>query len=129
MATITYIDPAGGRHDIEAHVGATVMDTAVKNGVPGIVAECGGFLSCASCHVHVDDAWIDTVGRAEDEDEDEILEGRHGRAGCRAVASPARSWWAKSSTVFLSGSHRSSSDERRRDRRGVPRRVSSSRSR
>ena len=58
--------------------GATVMDTAVKNGVPGIVAECGGFLSCASCHVHVDDAWIDKVGRAEDnddEDESEILDG------------------------------------------------------
>jgi 2Fe-2S ferredoxin len=75
VATITYIDPAGARHDIEAHLGATVMDTAVKNGVPGIIAECGGFLSCASCHVHVDDAWIETVGAAEDEDEDEILEG------------------------------------------------------
>lgn len=76
MATITYIDPDGGRHDIDAHLGSTVMDTAVKNGVPGIVAECGGFLSCASCHVHVDDAWIEKVGRpVEDEDEDEILEG------------------------------------------------------
>jgi len=75
VATITYIDPDGGRHDIDAHLGATVMDTAVKNGVPGIVAECGGFLSCASCHVHVDDAWIDKVGKAQDEDEDEILEG------------------------------------------------------
>jgi ferredoxin, 2Fe-2S len=75
VATITYIDPAGVRHDIDAHLGSTVMDTAVKNGVPGIVAECGGFLSCASCHVHVDDAWIDRVGKAEEEDEDEILEG------------------------------------------------------
>jgi 2Fe-2S ferredoxin len=78
MPIITYIDPAGVRHDVEAHVGATVMDTAVKNGVPGVVAECGGFLSCASCHVHVDDAWIDIVGRAEDSDdevEDEILDG------------------------------------------------------
>ena len=76
VATITYIDPEGGRHDIDAHLGATVMDTAVKNGVPGIVAECGGFLSCASCHVHVDDAWIDKVGTpVEAEDEDEILEG------------------------------------------------------
>jgi 2Fe-2S ferredoxin len=74
MPTITYLDPDGGRHDIVAHV----MDTAVKNGVPGVVAECGGFLSCASCHVHVDDAWIDRVGRAEDNDDDlesEILDG------------------------------------------------------
>jgi 2Fe-2S ferredoxin len=77
MPTITYIDPDGARHDIDAHLGATVMDTAVKNGVPGVVAECGGFLSCASCHVHVDAAWIDKVGRAEDGDEVEceLLEG------------------------------------------------------
>lgn len=78
MPTITYIDPDGAKHEIEARIGATVMDTAVKNGVPGVVAECGGFLSCASCHVHVDDAWIDKVGRAEDNDdelESEILDG------------------------------------------------------
>jgi 2Fe-2S ferredoxin len=78
VVTITYIDPAGSRHDVNAPVGATVMDTAVKNGVPGIVAECGGFLSCASCHVHVDDSWIERVGRAEDaedEIESEILDG------------------------------------------------------
>ncbi len=78
MPTITYIDPDGGRHEIEAQPGTTVMDAAVKNGVPGVVAECGGFLSCASCHVHVDDAWIDRVGRPEDSDDDlecEILDG------------------------------------------------------
>ena len=78
MAKITYIDPTGTKHDVEAPCGNSVMDTAVKNGVPGIVAECGGFLSCASCHVYVDDAWIDKVGRAqdvEDETEDEILDG------------------------------------------------------
>jgi 2Fe-2S ferredoxin len=75
---ISYIDPKGDQHDIDAHLGATVMDTAVKNGVPGIVAECGGFLSCASCHVHVDEAWIEKVGRAEDNDDEtehEILDG------------------------------------------------------
>ncbi len=78
MPTIVYIDPAGSRHEVDAHCGASVMDTAVKNGVPGIVAECGGFLSCASCHVYVDDSWIDKVGRAEDaedETENEILDG------------------------------------------------------
>lgn len=78
VVTIVFIDPSGTRHEIAAQPGSTVMDTAVKNGVPGIVAECGGFLSCASCHVHVDEAWIDRVGRAEDADdelEDEILDG------------------------------------------------------
>ena len=78
MPMITYIDPSGTRHDVDAPIGSTVMDTAVKNGVPGIIAECGGFLSCASCHVYVDESWIDRVGRAEDaadETEDEILDG------------------------------------------------------
>ena len=78
MATIVYVDPEGTRHEVDAHCGSSVMDTAVKNGVPGIVAECGGFLSCASCHVYVDEAWIDRVGRAEDaqdETEHEILDG------------------------------------------------------
>lgn len=78
MPTITYIDPAGESHAIEAHLGATVMDTALKNGVPGIVAECGGFLSCASCHVHVDEAWLGQVGRAEDNEDElevELLDG------------------------------------------------------
>jgi 2Fe-2S ferredoxin len=78
VARIVFVDPKGVSHEVEGAIGATVMDTAVKNGVPGIVAECGGFLSCASCHVYVDDAWIDRVGRPEDADdptEAEILDG------------------------------------------------------
>ena len=72
MPLITYVDPDGSRHTIEAQRGDSVMETAVKNGVPGIIGECGGFLSCASCHVFVTDEWIDRVGRAEDvEDETE----------------------------------------------------------
>ena len=72
MPLITFVDPAGSRHTIEAQRGDSVMETAVRNGVPGIIGECGGFLSCASCHVFVTDEWIDRVGRAEDvEDETE----------------------------------------------------------
>jgi 2Fe-2S ferredoxin len=77
VARIVFVDPKGVSHEVQGAIGATVMDTAVKNGVPGIVAECGGFLSCASCHVYVDDAWIDRVGRPEDADdptEAEILD-------------------------------------------------------
>ena len=62
MPKITYIEPSGTRHDTEAEVGATVMETAIMNAVPGIVAECGGSCTCATCHVYVDDAWTDTVG-------------------------------------------------------------------
>jgi 2Fe-2S ferredoxin len=77
VPTVVFEDPAGVRHDVDAVAGATVMATALQNGVPGIVAECGGSLSCASCHVYVDDAWIDRTGRAadlQDDLEDEMLD-------------------------------------------------------
>ena len=62
MAHITYIEQNGTRHEAEAEAGSTVMETAILNGVPGIVAECGGACTCATCHVYVDDAWTETVG-------------------------------------------------------------------
>ena len=63
MTKIIYIEETNGtRHETEAENGATVMETAIMNGVPGIVAECGGACTCATCHVHVDDAWTETVG-------------------------------------------------------------------
>jgi len=54
MPQITYTDHRGVARTVEAHVGDSVMETAARNGVPGIVAECGGSLSCATCHVFVD---------------------------------------------------------------------------
>ena len=77
MPLIIFVDPSGGRHEVEAQCGESVMETAVKSGIPGIIGECGGFLSCASCHIYVTDEWIDRVGRAEDahdETEDIILD-------------------------------------------------------
>ena len=62
MPHITYIESDGTRHETEGEVGSTVMETAIMNGVPGIVAECGGACTCATCHVYVDDAWTETVG-------------------------------------------------------------------
>ena len=63
MPKITYIQETDGtRHEIEAETGSTVMETAIMNGVPGIVAECGGSCTCATCHVHVDPDWSETVG-------------------------------------------------------------------
>jgi len=61
MPTITYIDPDGTRHDIEVEVGATVMEGAIDNAVPGIVAECGGACACATCHGYVDEQWLDSL--------------------------------------------------------------------
>jgi len=70
MAKITYIDPAGTRHEVEAENGTTVMENAIRNGVPGIEAECGGACACATCHVYVDEAWTEAVGSPEPMEED-----------------------------------------------------------
>ena len=74
MSTVTYTDSAGESRVIEATVGDSVMETAVRNGVPGIAAECGGSLSCATCHVFVDEADLDKLAPMEDM-EDEMLWG------------------------------------------------------
>ena len=70
MAKITYVAFDGTRFDLDAPTGSTVMETAVKNDVPGIEAECGGACACATCHVHVDDAWAEKVGKPEAMEED-----------------------------------------------------------
>ncbi|MCB9994200.1 MAG: 2Fe-2S iron-sulfur cluster binding domain-containing protein [Hyphomicrobiaceae bacterium] len=70
MTKIIYIEPNGTRHEVEGENGATVMETAIRNGVPGIVAECGGACTCATCHVYVDDEWFGVVGSPSVMEED-----------------------------------------------------------
>lgn len=70
MAKITYIAPDGRQFDVDAENGSTVMENAVRNGVPGIEAECGGACACATCHVYVDEEWAEKVGRPEAMEED-----------------------------------------------------------
>lgn len=70
MPKITYISPEGTRYDVDAEVGTTVMENAVKNLVPGIEAECGGACSCATCHVYVDEAWVEATGQPAPMEED-----------------------------------------------------------
>ena len=70
MAKITYIDPTGTARAIDAEAGSTVMETAIKNDVPGIEAECGGACACATCHVYVDEQWTEVVGPPEAMEED-----------------------------------------------------------
>jgi 2Fe-2S ferredoxin len=70
MPKIVYVEPDGTPIAIEAANGSNVMRTAVANGVPGIVAECGGSAMCATCHVYVDDeyaALLPPVGEVENE--------------------------------------------------------------
>jgi ferredoxin, 2Fe-2S len=70
MPKITYVDQAGTERTVEGSVGATVMETALRNNVPGIDAECGGACACATCHVYVADDWIEAVGKAQDMEQD-----------------------------------------------------------
>lgn len=59
---ITYIQANGVEHKVEASIEQTVMEAAVKHGVPGIDADCGGACACATCHVYVDTAWVERTG-------------------------------------------------------------------
>ena len=70
MTKVTYIDASGVSRTIDAQLGATVMEMALRNSIPGIEAECGGACACATCHVYVADAWTETVGKASQMEED-----------------------------------------------------------
>jgi ferredoxin, 2Fe-2S len=57
MPEITFILPDGSEHGFEAPAGVSLMQAAAGAGVPGILADCGGALNCATCHVYVDETW------------------------------------------------------------------------
>ena len=64
MPKITYIEHDGTEHVVDVKTGLSVMEGAVRNNIPGIDADCGGACACATCHVHVDAAWIEKTGQA-----------------------------------------------------------------
>jgi ferredoxin, 2Fe-2S len=83
MVSITYIDNSGARRVVDAEMGSTVMETAIKHGVPGIEAECGGACACATCHVYVDEAWRQKTGPPSPMEEDMLDFGYDVRANSR----------------------------------------------
>src|SRR6476620_9109047 len=70
MTKLTYVTQDGTRYDVDAANGSSVMENAIRNSVPGIVAECGGACACATCHVYIDDAFADIVGKPSAMEED-----------------------------------------------------------
>ncbi len=62
MAKVTYVEHDGTEHVVDVKTGLSVMEGAVKNNLPGIDADCGGACACATCHVYVDDAWLEKTG-------------------------------------------------------------------
>ncbi len=70
MPKITFVDSEGRARTVEAEIGSTVMEAAIRDSIPEILAECGGACACATCHVYVDDAWIGKTGKATPMEED-----------------------------------------------------------
>jgi 2Fe-2S ferredoxin len=89
MPKITYIDQEGNARTVDAVLGATVMETAINNDVPGILATCGGSCSCATCHVYVDEQWLGRLPPPQLEESD-MLDTAHdlkdnSRLSCQIV--------------------------------------------
>jgi len=70
MVKLTIIGNDDTAYELDVQEGSSVMENAVRNGVPGIEAECGGACACATCHVYVDAAWTEKVGEPEPMEED-----------------------------------------------------------
>ena len=70
MPKITYIEHNGKIHSIEVANGLTVMEGAVQNNIPGIDADCGGSMACATCHVYVKEEWFNKLPKKEEGEED-----------------------------------------------------------
>ena len=70
MTKLTFVDASGEKRSVDAQIGSTVMETALRNSIPGIEAECGGACACATCHVYVAEEWTAAVGKASQMEED-----------------------------------------------------------
>ena len=62
MVQITYVEHDGTEHVVDSQTGVSLMQAAIDNLVPGIDADCGGECSCATCHVMVNENWLEKVG-------------------------------------------------------------------
>lgn len=91
MPLIKFISHDGDEREVHVAAGTTLMHAATDNGVPGILADCGGACSCATCHTYVDEAWLSTVQAAEGMENDMLeyaFERRdNSRLSCQLIIS------------------------------------------
>ena len=91
MAKITYIDYQDNSKTIEVENGLTVMEGAIQNDIPGIDADCGGSMACATCHVYVEENWLDKIPKAEEAEVDmidmAIEPKKNSRLSCQLIVS------------------------------------------
>ena len=91
MAKITYKDLEGNSKTIEVENGLSVMEGAIQNNIPGIDADCGGSMACATCHVYVEEKWLDKLPKAEEGEVDMIDMAfepkKNSRLSCQLIVS------------------------------------------
>ena len=91
MAKITYIEHTNKKHIVEVPNNMSVMEGAVQNNIPGIDADCGGSMACATCHVYVDEKWFNKL-KKKDEGEEDMLDmayqpNKFSRLSCQLIVS------------------------------------------
>ena len=91
MTKINYIEHNGTLHSVDVENGLTVMEGAVQNNIPGIDADCGGGMACATCHVYVKEDWFDKINK-KNEGEDDMLDQafepkKNSRLSCQITVS------------------------------------------
>tara|TARA_X000000368_G_scaffold358821_1_gene301912 strand:- start:865 stop:1185 length:321 start_codon:yes stop_codon:yes gene_type:complete len=91
MPKITYKDNQGNSQTIEVEKGLSVMEGAIQNNISGIDADCGGSMACATCHVYVEDKWLDRLAKPEDGEVDMIDMAfepkKNSRLSCQIIVS------------------------------------------
>ena len=91
MPKINYLEHGGKKHTIEVANGLTVMEGAIQNNIPGIDADCGGSMACATCHVYVKEEWFNKLPKKEDGEEDMLDMAfepkKNSRLSCQLIVS------------------------------------------
>ena len=91
MTKVTYIESGGNSRTIEIANGLSVMEGAVQNDIPGIDADCGGGMACATCHIYVNEEWFDKIPKKEDGEEDMLDMAfepkKNSRLSCQIIVS------------------------------------------
>ena len=91
MPKITYINNKGNSKTIEVENGLSVMEGAIQNDIPGIDADFGGSMACATCHVYVEEKCLDKIPKAEEAEVDMIDMAfepkKNSRLSCQLIVS------------------------------------------
>ena len=91
MPKITYIEHNGKKHTVDVANGLSIMEGAVQNNIPGIDADCGGAMACATCHVYVKEEWFNNLPQKEQGEEDMLDMAfepkKNSRLSCQIIVS------------------------------------------